>query len=90
MSKHKDVEPGEVCQFLDRQNFDFKVLGAEVVVKECPFCHDTGGKPDNLWKLYIGLEKGSVLSPDGLGIMFRELRKIPPLVRIFENFDRKF
>eukprot|EP00752_Nemacystus_decipiens_P012825 g11358.t1 len=36
----------------------FRTSGAEVVVKECPFCHDTGGKADNMWKLYIGLEKG--------------------------------
>ncbi len=83
MSKHTDLEPGAVCSFLDRHNLDFKVSGAEVVVKECPFCHDTGGKLDNLWKLYIGLEKGSVLSPDGLGIMFHKLRKIPPPWRIF-------
>eukprot|EP00612_Vaucheria_litorea_P001307 CAMPEP_0171457412 /NCGR_PEP_ID=MMETSP0945-20130129/3508_1 /TAXON_ID=109269 /ORGANISM="Vaucheria litorea, Strain CCMP2940" /LENGTH=574 /DNA_ID=CAMNT_0011983029 /DNA_START=203 /DNA_END=1924 /DNA_ORIENTATION=- len=28
-------------------------------MKHCPFCHDTKGKLDNLWKLYIGIEGGA-------------------------------
>ena len=30
-----------------------KPVNEHVVVQECPFCHATGGKVDNQWKLYI-------------------------------------
>lgn len=58
VSKHHVLDPSVVTAFLDQRRMEFKTSGAEVVVKECPFCHDTGGKADNMWKLYIGLENG--------------------------------
>lgn len=58
VSKHVVLPVVDVASFLDQRGLTFKISGKEVIVKECPFCHDTGGKLDNLWKLYIGLEKG--------------------------------
>lgn len=60
VSKHHVLQPNNVTAFLDYCGLQFKMFGREVVVKECPFCHDTAGKPDNLWKLYIALDKGCV------------------------------
>ncbi|CAM9440663.1 unnamed protein product [Phaeothamnion confervicola] len=37
---------------------EHRMSNGEVIVKECPFCHATQGKADNLWKLYIGLGSG--------------------------------
>lgn len=58
VSKHHVLEQTDVAAFLDQRGMQFRLSGAEVVVKECPFCHDTGGKVDNMWKLYIGLNNG--------------------------------
>lgn len=58
VSKHHVLQPTDVVAFLDQRGLQFRVSGREVIVKECPFCHDIGGKADNMWKLYIGLEKG--------------------------------
>lgn len=58
VSKHHVLDLAVVTAFLNQRGMQFRTSGAEVVVKECPFCHDTGGKVDNVWKLYIGLEKG--------------------------------
>ncbi|CAM9640212.1 unnamed protein product, partial [Ectocarpus sp. 13 AM-2016] len=58
VSKHHVLEQTDVVAFLDQRSMEFRVAGGEVVVKECPFCHDTGGKADNMWKLYIGLNNG--------------------------------
>ena len=68
VSKHHVLQPNNVTAFLDQCGLQFKMFGNEVVVKECPFCHDTRGQADNLWKLYIGLDKGCVtaLLPPGL------------------------
>lgn len=52
------LEETDVAAFLDQRGMQFRVSGGEVVVKECPFCHDTGNKVDNMWKLYIGLKSG--------------------------------
>lgn len=60
VSKHHVLQPNNVMSFLDQCGLQFKMFGKQVVVKECPFCHDTGGQADNLWKLYIGLDKGCV------------------------------
>ncbi|XP_049848452.1 twinkle mtDNA helicase-like [Schistocerca gregaria] len=30
----------------------------QIMLKECPFCHDTKSKPTNLWKLYIYTDNG--------------------------------
>lgn len=58
VSKHVEVPLGEVEAFLLQRKMAYRVSGNEVVVKECPFCHETGGKLDNLWKLNIGLHSG--------------------------------
>ncbi|KAL7465656.1 hypothetical protein ACHAXS_007329 [Conticribra weissflogii] len=39
---------------------DFRVTGSHVVFKECPFCaKPTGGKADNLYKLYVKIGNGA-------------------------------
>ncbi|CAM9721065.1 unnamed protein product, partial [Hapterophycus canaliculatus] len=58
VSKHHVLEQADVVAFLDQRAMDFRMSGSEVVVKDCPFCHETSGKEDNMWKLYIGLSKG--------------------------------
>lgn len=58
VSRHHVLQPSDVAAFLDQRGLDFRISGGEVVVKECPFCHDIGGKLDNMWKLYIGMDKG--------------------------------
>lgn len=61
VSKHVELPPADVAAFLNLRGMTFRVSGGEIIVKECPFCHSTGGKLDNMWKLYIGLNKGWVV-----------------------------
>lgn len=58
VSKHVELPSADVTSFLHQRGLQFRLAGAEVVVKECPFCHDIGKKVDNMWKLYIGLKNG--------------------------------
>lgn len=43
---------------LSHLELEYKEVGAELVIKECPFCHPHGDKSDNLWKLNLNPEKG--------------------------------
>jgi len=43
----------DIITYLQRHSLMSKPVNEHVVVQECPFCHATGGKIDNQWKLYI-------------------------------------
>jgi len=43
----------DILEYLGRHSLSSKPVNEHIVVKECPFCHATGGKVDNQWKLYI-------------------------------------
>lgn len=58
VSKYFRVYSGEVEKYLERMNLKFRRTNTHAVVEECPFCHDTKGKADNLYKLYLCLESG--------------------------------
>lgn len=58
VSRHVELRPTDVTSFLDQKGMTFRLSGSEVVVRRCPFCHDTKNKVDNMWKLSIGLNKG--------------------------------
>ena len=45
--------------FFQKQNLVFRSAADEYVLRDCPFCHDTHGKPDNLWKLYFSKASGA-------------------------------
>lgn len=42
----------------DNGMVDHKRTGKQLVIKECPFCHETNGKLDNIYKLNIELGTG--------------------------------
>ncbi|TMW66541.1 hypothetical protein Poli38472_004306 [Pythium oligandrum] len=48
----------EILSFMDRKGLVRRETDSHWVVKECPFCHPTRGKVDNLFKLYIHKSKG--------------------------------
>ncbi len=49
----------EITGMLDANGMRYKESSTgQLVVKNCPFCSDTKGKIDNLWKLYIHKENG--------------------------------
>ncbi|KYQ94381.1 T7-like mitochondrial DNA helicase [Tieghemostelium lacteum] len=56
VSSHYKVNVDNILQYLDRKKLVYKIVGQEIIIKECPFCPDTKGKFDNLWKLYISKE----------------------------------
>lgn len=51
-------DPQEVPQFLDRKKLTRKDTDTHYTVRECPFCHATRGKADNLFKLYVHKASG--------------------------------
>jgi len=49
----------EIPRMLDGRGMQYKENETgQFIVKNCPFCSDTRGKIDNLWKLYISKENG--------------------------------
>lgn len=49
-----------ITSWLDDHKLEYKYAGtnsSQLIVKECPLCHDTHGKSDNQNKLYIYLDK---------------------------------
>jgi twinkle protein len=54
VSRHVQLPLAEITDWLRHRELDYRVQGGEVNIKQCPFCHPTGGKIDNLWKLYLG------------------------------------
>ncbi|KAK5578749.1 hypothetical protein RB653_008422 [Dictyostelium firmibasis] len=56
VSSHYKVNEESMLSYLDRKKMVYKIIGKQIIVKECPLCHDTKGKFDNFWKLYISRE----------------------------------
>ncbi|OQR85631.1 twinkle protein [Achlya hypogyna] len=50
-----------IDDFLRRKGLALKETPTHYVVRDCPFCHATKGKPDNLWKLYVAKTNGVYL-----------------------------
>lgn len=49
----------EIQRMLDTRGMQYKeTKGGEFNIKSCPFCSDSKGKMDNLWKLYINKNSG--------------------------------
>ena len=53
VSKHFKLGPNDVVEYLEKNKIYHRNSGDEIVVKECPLCHDTKGKLENFWKLYF-------------------------------------
>lgn len=58
VSSHFTVDPAVVVEYLNRKKLEFKELDNRLCVRECPFCHETYNKPDNLFKLYVFKNNG--------------------------------
>eukprot|EP01080_Neovahlkampfia_damariscottae_P003074 gene3074-5244_t len=61
VSKHFQLGNNEVVEFLEKNKLYHRNSGEEIVIKECPFCHDTKGKLENFWKLYIHKISGAFM-----------------------------
>ena len=62
VSRYYELEDrNEVRAFLGRKALAFRESDSHFVVKECPFCHATRGRADNLFKLYVHKSKGVYL-----------------------------
>ena len=59
VSQHYKLNQRDLTDFLDLNKLTHKLIGSEVVIKECPFCHDTKGLPSNHWKLNIHKDSGA-------------------------------
>lgn len=49
----------EQCNKQGISETDCRITPSHVVVKECPFCHDTKGQASNMYKLYISIGGGA-------------------------------
>lgn len=59
VSSYYRIDESVFAPYLTRKNLAFKQTGnKQLVIRECPFCHDTKAHPTNLWKLYIYMENG--------------------------------
>ncbi|MDP2436287.1 MAG: hypothetical protein Q8P67_11125, partial [archaeon] len=48
----------EMEAYFHKHHMVFRTSGEEYVLRDCPHCHETHGKPDNLWKLYFSRSSG--------------------------------
>lgn len=48
----------EIPNFLQRKLLQFRDSASHFIIRTCPFCHETHGKADNLFKLYVDKLKG--------------------------------
>ncbi|CAH0476726.1 unnamed protein product [Peronospora belbahrii] len=48
----------DVANFLRRKSFTMRETDSHFVVRDCPFCHATYGKADNLFKMYVHKTQG--------------------------------
>lgn len=53
VSNYVEIPRADIVDYLTRKHLVFKELPDKISIMECPFCHPTHGKPDNLWKLAI-------------------------------------
>ncbi|GLD98781.1 hypothetical protein PINS_up007499 [Pythium insidiosum] len=59
VSSHFQLDdPLEIPAFLERKRLAFRASDSHLIIKECPFCHATRGKADNLFKLYVHRRQG--------------------------------
>ncbi|CAK4643013.1 unnamed protein product [Aphanomyces euteiches] len=47
-----------IDEFLERKGLVVKETSTQYIVRDCPFCHATKGRADNLFKLYINKANG--------------------------------
>lgn len=60
VSSYYKMDESNLISYLNRKNIAFKQNSSrQIVVRDCPFCHDTKAHPTNLWKLYIYMENGN-------------------------------
>lgn len=60
VSSYYKMDESNLISYLTRKNIPFKQNSSrQIVVRDCPFCHDTKAHPTNLWKLYIYMENGN-------------------------------
>ncbi|TYZ61602.1 hypothetical protein PybrP1_002016 [[Pythium] brassicae (nom. inval.)] len=57
-SYHQPAEPHDIAAFLSRKLLPARETDTHFVVRECPFCHPTHGRADNLFKLYVHKAQG--------------------------------
>ena len=53
VSSYYEVNPDDITALLLRKNLKYRHTSEHLIVRDCPFCSPTGGKADNLFKLYI-------------------------------------
>lgn len=58
VSNYYSVGDGDVERYLDRHGVSYRQSSNGAVVEECPFCHETRGEADNLYKLHVQFESG--------------------------------
>ncbi|KAE8909404.1 Twinkle protein [Phytophthora fragariae] len=59
MSRHYQMQdPRDVGDFLRRKSLAVRETDSHFVVRDCPFCHTTHGKADNLFKMYVHKTQG--------------------------------
>lgn len=51
-------DPQEIATFLGRKKLVARETDTHFVVRDCPFCHATRGKADNIFKLYVHKAQG--------------------------------
>jgi twinkle protein len=59
VSSYYRIDESVFVPYLTRKNLVFRQNEkGQIIIRECPFCHDTKSHPTNLWKLYIYTENG--------------------------------
>lgn len=51
-------DPQEIAEFLGRKKLVSRETDTHFIVRDCPFCHPTRGKTDNIFKLYVQKAQG--------------------------------
>lgn len=59
VSSYYRIDESQLISFIERKKLEYKMGNAnQIIIKECPFCHDTKGHISNLYKLYIYKDNG--------------------------------
>ncbi|CAH0490734.1 unnamed protein product [Peronospora farinosa] len=59
VSRHYQMQdPRDVADFLRRKSLALRETDSHFIVRDCPFCHATYGKADNLFKMYVHKTQG--------------------------------
>jgi twinkle protein len=62
VSKYYEIDDHRIIQeFLRRKGMVLKETPTHYIVRDCPFCHPTKGRSDNLFKLYVSKTSGVYL-----------------------------